>query len=112
MRPFTRLSLILIALASFTAMSAHADDVKLSLVLKDHKFNPPRLEAPANSKIEITVENQDSGADEFDSHDLKREKIIGGGKTGVVLVGPLPKGEYHFQGEYHAATAQGILVIK
>ena len=92
--------------------TAWADDVKIPLVLKDHMFHPDRIEAPAGAKIEITVQNQDSAADEFDSRDLKREKVISGGKEGIVLVGPLAPGEYHFQGEYHAKTAQGVLVVK
>jgi hypothetical protein len=90
---------------------AHADE-KISILLKDHVFQPARIEAPSGVKIEITVKNEDSGADEFDSRDLKREKIIGAGKEGIILVGPLQPGEYHFQGEYHAQTAQGVLVVK
>jgi len=95
----------------FLMGSAHADD-KLSLSLKDHVFVPDRIEAHAGVKIELTVKNEDNSADEFDSRDLKREKVIGGGKEGVILVGPLQPGEYHFQGEYHAKTAQGVLVVK
>ena len=94
-----------------SASVAHADE-KISILLKDHVFQPARIEAPAGVKIEITVKNEDSGADEFDSRDLKREKIIGAGKEGIILVGPLQPGEYHFQGEYHAQTAQGVLVVK
>ena len=107
-RPF----LLALVITSFAALPSLADDIKLSVTLKDHKFTPDRLEAPKDTKIEITVSNEDSTVDEFDSHDLKREKVIGGGKTGVVIVGPLAPGEYHFQGEYHAQTAQGVLVIK
>lgn len=87
-------------------------DEKIALTLKDHVFIPDKIQAPAGTKIEITVKNMDSGADEFDSRDLKREKVIPGGKEGIVLVGPLQPGEYHFQGEYHAKTAQGVLVVK
>ena len=103
--------LMVMGLAVFGWGTAQADE-KIELVLKDHKFEPDRIQAPAGVKIEITVKNMDTAADEFDSRDLKREKVIGGGKEGIVLVGPLQPGEYHFQGEYHAKTAQGILVIK
>ncbi len=99
------------ALGSAAATPALADD-NIELVLKDHKFTPDRVEVHQGVKIVITVKNQDSSADEFDSRDLKREKVIPGGKEGVVLVGPLAAGEYHFQGEYHANTAQGVLVVK
>ena len=71
-----------------------------------------KVKEMSGGKIEITVKNEDSTADEFDSRDLKREKVIAGGKEGVVIVGPLQPGEYHFQGEYHAKTAQGVLIVK
>ena len=101
----------LIGLVMVTPPPAWADE-KITLILKDHKFEPDHPQVPAGTKIQITVKNMDSAADEFDSNDLKREKVIAGGKEGIVLVGPLQPGEYHFQGEYHAKTAQGVLVVK
>jgi Cupredoxin-like domain len=106
---------LIMTLALCTALThpCLADETtSLALVLREHRFVPERLQAPAGVKIEITVKNEDNTADEFDSRDLKREKVIGGSKSGLILVGPLPPGEYHFQGEYHAKTAQGILEIR
>lgn len=106
------IALLPLALLTVSTVSPAWADDKIDLVLKDHKFIPEHIEAHKGVKIEITVKNQDSSADEFDSRDLKREKVIPGGKEGVVLVGPLDPGEYHFQGEYHAKTAQGLLIVK
>lgn len=106
------LRIIFLTLLTVSTVSPAWADDKIDLVLKDHKFTPDRIEAHKGVKIEITVKNEDSSADEFDSRDLKREKVIPGGKQGVILVGPLEPGEYHFQGEYHANTAQGLLIVK
>jgi hypothetical protein len=44
--------------------------------------------------------------------DLRREKIIPGNSKASVWVGPLPKGEYQFYGEFHQSTAQGRLIAE
>lgn len=92
--------------------SAFAADGEFKLVIKDHKFEPATLEVPAGKKITIIVENQDPSAEEFESSELKAEKVIGGGKTGKVNVGPLKPGEYPFMGEFHPDTAKGTVIAK
>ncbi len=66
----------------------------------------------ANQAFALEVTNADGVADEFDSDSLKREKVIAGGQKGVVRVGPLAPGRYPFMGEYHAKTAQGVVVVQ
>jgi len=49
-------------------------------------------------------------AEEFESHDLKIEKVIAGGTSGTVRLRPLDPGRYPFVGEYHEDTAKGVIV--
>jgi hypothetical protein len=58
------------------------------------------------------VHNQDATAEEFDSSALKTEKVIAGGSTGTVRLRPLGAGKYPFMGEYHADTAQGVVIAE
>jgi hypothetical protein len=92
---------------------AYADDTKIEvdLVIKDHKFFPDTLILPAGKKIIITVHNQDPTIEEFESIDLKREKVILGNSQAKVILAPLQPGEYKFFGEFHEKTAQGKLVV-
>lgn len=83
-----------------------------TLTIKDHRFDPPELTVPANQKIKIIIDNQDSSPEEFESHDLNREKIIPANSKGTVLVGPLKPGTYKFVGEFHEDTAQGALIVQ
>lgn len=94
------------------AAPAHAADGDVEIVIKDHRFIPDRVEVPAGQKVTLVIKNQDSGPEEFESHDLKREKIVAGGKEIRVVIGPLKPGEYKFFGEYHEATAKGVVVVK
>jgi plastocyanin len=88
------------------------DFLEVDLYIKDHKFNPDILELPAGRKIRITVHNQDSTIEEFESIDLKREKIVLGNSSIRVILAPLQPGEYKFFGEFHEETAQGKIIVK
>lgn len=84
----------------------------LTLTIQDHRFTPAEITVPANQAIEIEVINKDPLAEEFDSSALKVEKVIAGGQSGTVRLHPLDPGRYPFVGEYHAETAQGVVVAK
>jgi high-affinity iron transporter len=87
-----------------------ADDP--SVTFRNHRFEPARVEVPANMKFKLMVHNADDSADEFESSSLNREKLVAPGQTITVFLGPLAPGEYKFFGDFHQDTAQGILVAK
>ena len=108
-----RRALILIGLAGFLmlgATMARADDYVLTI--KDHRFIPTEIKIPANKRVEITVVNEDPTPEEFESKEMKVEKVIPGKSKGVVRVGPLKPGRYPFFGEFHEATAKGTLIAE
>lgn len=90
---------------------ANAETFEADLYIKDHKFEPQILNLPSNQKIRLTVHNQDDTIEEFESTDLKREKIILGKSKAKVILAPLKPGEYKFFGEFHEETAQGKIVV-
>jgi len=92
--------------------AAHAADADYTLTIKDHRFQPPELAIPSGKKIKLLVVNQDATPEEFDSHALNREKVIAGNGSAVIFIGPLTPGRYTFAGEFHAATAQGTIVVQ
>jgi high-affinity iron transporter len=91
--------------------AAHAEDA-LSLEFRQHRFVPDRVVVPANVKFRLLVKNNDDTADEFESVDLNREKLVAPGQTITVFLGPLSPGEYKFFGDFHQDTAQGVMVAK
>ena len=104
-----RIALIGIALAMLPALAAGAD---IALVIENHRFAPDRIEIPAGQKVRFMVENKDATPEEFDSSDLRIEKVIPGKSKAPIFVGPLKAGEYKFMGEFNSATAQGVIVAK
>jgi plastocyanin len=101
-----------IALAAIPTIAVAAGEPEFNLMLEDHKFSPERIEIPAGQKVKLLVENKDATAEEFDSDDLRIEKVIGAKSRGTIWVGPLKAGEYNFMGEYHDKTARGVVVAK
>ncbi|MEZ5690229.1 MAG: cupredoxin domain-containing protein [Rickettsiales bacterium] len=101
-----------VALSTFFSFSALADTPIFNIIIKDHKFQPDVLEIPADKKVKLVIDNQDPTAEEFESNDFNREKVIGGNSKGVIFVGPLKAGEYKFFGEFNMDSAKGKLIAK
>jgi high-affinity iron transporter len=113
-RPKTRpLAVAAVLLAGLVAGAApaRAEDVP-QLEFRQHRFVPERLTVPANVKFKLMVKNNDDTADEFESVDLNREKLVAPGQTITVFLGPLSPGEYKFFGDFHQDTAQGVMIAK
>lgn len=102
----------LAAVASATLPASAADAFETTIVIKDHLFDPKDLEVPAGVRVTLTVDNQDPTPEEFESNELKVEKIIPGMLKGKVSFGPLKPGTYPFFGEFNQATAQGTVTAK
>jgi plastocyanin len=80
------------------------------LTIKDHKFTPDRVTVAAGQRFRIEVTNNDDTVEEFESFDLKFEKIVVPGGTIRVNAGPLQPGEYKFFGDYHPDQATGTVI--
>jgi hypothetical protein len=81
------------------------------ITMKEHRFQPAEIHAPANRPFAITVKNLDAAAIEFESVSLRVEKVIASGSAGVVNVRALAPGRYEFFDDFHP-EARGILVVE
>ena len=93
------------------APAARADD-PIQLEFRQHRFIPERVVVPAHVKFRLLVKNSDDTADEFESTQLNREKLVPPGQTVTVFLGPLEPGEYKIFGDFHPDTAHGVLVAQ
>ncbi len=102
------LTLGLLCMAS--ALQAE-DVVTLNISMKDQRFQPAELHAPAGKPITIIVKNLDPAPAEFESNMLRVEKVVTGGATITMRIRPLEPGRDRFLDDFHPET-QGFLVIK
>lgn len=108
-RTYAQALIATLALASVPALAAGPG---YELVIKDHRFEPAELTVPAGKRVRLTVHNRDKTPEEFESHELNREKLIPGGSSASLYIGPLEPGRYPFFGEFNEATAKGVVIAK
>jgi plastocyanin len=85
---------------------------EIEVRIQDNRFVPERVEVPAGQKVRLRVTNEGTEAEEFESTDLNREKIIRPGASVIIFLPPLEPGEYPFFGEFHPETARGVIVAR
>ena len=102
----------LFAALLFVPLCGFAADKEFTLVIKDHHFVPSEIRVPAGQKVKLIVENQDATPEEFESHELNREKIIAPKSKVSIFIGPLKAGKYPFFGEFNQATARGLVIAE
>ena len=71
------------------------------------RFDPAKLEVPANRPIELRVVNDSAERIEFESFKLHREKVVEAGKTLVLHLPALKPGTYDFFDDFHSDVPEG-----
>ena len=85
---------------------------EFTIKIKNHLFFTAELTVPANTKVKLRIFNQDATAEEFESYELNREKVIMGNNQTVIFIGPLKPGVYPYFGEFNPKTAQGKILAQ
>jgi len=98
--------------AAAPPLPAQGEPPPIQVVLKDHRFAPAEIHVKAGQAAWLEVANQDGQPEEFESKPLNLEKVIAAGARGRIRLKPLKPGRYPFVGEYHEATAQGVIVAE
>lgn len=113
-RTFIQTTASLLVATAFFAGSGIAqaqESVSLQISIKNHRFQPAEIRAPAGKPIALRVKNLDSTPAEFESVSLRVEKVIAGNSEGVVNVRALQPGRYEFFDDFNPAT-RGVLVVQ
>lgn len=84
----------------------------ITITVKNNKFDPAEIEAPANTPIRLKVKNLDPKPMEFESKSLRVEKIITANSEATFNIRGQKPGRYEFFDEFHEDTTRGTLVVK
>jgi hypothetical protein len=99
---------------ALVAPLAHAAEempvVKISA--RDGKFEPLNVEVPAGKRFRIEISNDGKSPMEFESKDLKQEKVVAAGAKSSIVINPLKPGTYTFFDEHHMDAPKGRIVAK
>jgi len=80
--------------------------------LKDGVVTPLRLEVPAETRFKVEVTNTGTTPAEFESIQLRKEKVIGPGVKSFIVIRGLDPGEYDFFDDFHPTAPHAVLVAK
>jgi hypothetical protein len=83
----------------------------VTVSVKNHRFQPAEIHAPAKVPIELHVKNLDPTPMEFESVSLRVEKVVTGNGQGTIRLRPLEPGRYNFFDDFHQET-NGVLVVR
>jgi plastocyanin len=90
--------------------AAWAAEAEIALTIEKNQFQPAEIKVKAGAPFVLVITNKDATAEEFESKELRIEKVIPAGKAVRVRVPALKAGTYGFVGEYHEKTARGRIV--
>ncbi len=107
-----RVYLAALLLACVLAPAQAQDMPSFQLLIKAGRFHPEILEVPAHTRFRLLIRNEGPGAEEFESVELRKEKVLAPGASSFLIFQPLKPGSYRFFGEFHPETAQGRIVAK
>lgn len=82
---------------------------EIPLTLDKGQFQPSEVKVKANTPFVLVVTNKGAKAAEFESKDLRVEKVIPGGKTVNVRIRALKPGTYAFFDDFNQAAAGRIV---
>ena len=101
-----------LACLCLTVANAAGADLEIPLTIEKNRFQPDEVRVKAGTPFVLVVTNKDTTPEEFESKELRIEKVIPGSKTLKIRVRALKPGSYPFVGEYHEATAKGRIIAE
>jgi hypothetical protein len=76
------------------------------------RFQPSQLEVGANQPFKVQVTSAENSPIEFESFELRRERVVKPGETITVNMPALSPGTYKFFDDFHRDTPEGAIVAK
>ncbi len=107
--PLLIATLICAALAN---AGARAEDPTFRIEFKDGVVTPNRFEAPAKTRIVLELVNTGETPAEFESKELRKEKVLAPGTSSTLVLRALDPGEYDFIDDFHPEAPASVLVAK
>ncbi len=109
-RPARLLAVVALAAVLLADVAAVAAEGEIPLAVEQGRFHPGEVRVKAGTPFVLVVTNREARPIEFESKDLKVEKVVPAGKTVKVKVRALRAGTYQFLDDFNQATTGRIVV--
>ena len=108
---FSRLiACVVVALVSVAGAASAADGPpEIPLAIDKNQFQPNEVKVKANAPFVLVITNKSAKAAEFESKDLRVEKVVPAGKTVNVRIRALKPGAYPFLDDFNKQATGRIV---
>ncbi len=89
-----------------------AEDPTFRIEFNNGKITPARIEVPARTRIRLELVNIGDTPAEFESVELRKEKVLAGKSDSVMVIRTLDPGEYKFFDDFHLDQPPAVIVAK
>jgi hypothetical protein len=112
LRNVVAVSLAAFFLAFGGAIPRAEEEPIFTITFKDGAVSPRRLEVPANRRFQLNLVNNGDTPAEFESNELRKEKVLAPKTTSILVFRTLDPGEYPFFDDFHPDAPQAVLIAK
>ncbi len=100
-----------LVISSITTLNASAADKHtIKLQMNNGTFTPLSFTVPTGKIIRVEVKNIGNQPAEFESTQLRKEKVLAPGARSVVVIAPLRSGTYTFFDDFHLDQPKGMII--
>lgn len=100
------------ALLSMSVATSAEDYPVFVIEFKDGAISPSAIEVPAGTRFKLELRNTGLSPVEFESLELRKEKVLGPGVTSFIVIRSLDPGEYRFFDDFHLDMPPATLIAR
>lgn len=89
-----------------------AEDPVFRIEFKDGAMSPREIEVPANTRIKLDLVNGGDTPAEFESMELRKEKVLAPHSSSALIIRTLAPGRYEFFDDFHPGSPPAVLIAK
>jgi len=108
----TTISLAALFFATIPLEAGAEEEPVFTIEFHDGLVAPLRVEVPANRRFKLELRNTGDGPAEFESNELRKEKVLAPNSTSILVFRTLDPGEYAFFDDFHPDAPKAVLVAK
>lgn len=99
-------------LAAGAGVGRAEDEPVFRIEFNNGKVTPLRLEVPAKTRFKLELHNVGTEPAEFESKELRKEKVLAPGASSTLVIRTLDPGEYDFFDDFHLDAPPAVLIAK
>ena len=102
--------ILVLAAAALPALAG--DEPTFRIEFRNGQISPGRIEVPAKTRFRLELVNAGEMPAEFESLELRKEKVIAPESETVMVTRTLDPGEYSFFDDFQPGSPPAILIAK